>query len=147
MSNNRKGNKRLSIFLVLRSLELMSDKENPIKQQTLANTINELGGILNLNLWCDRKTVGRHLRTLSAAGYKIVSINGKGCYLESNKFTKQENEMLIKLVEDSNLENDLKLLLLEKIIANGNTLNPEQICKYLKSEFNIKRYHQIICEE
>ena len=41
MSNNRKGNKRLSIFLVLRSLELMSDKENPIKQQTLANTINE----------------------------------------------------------------------------------------------------------
>ena len=60
---------------------------------------------------------------------------------------KQENEMLIKLVEDSNLENDLKLLLSEKIIANGNTLNPEQICKYLKSEFNIKRYHQIICEE
>ncbi len=147
MSNNRKGNKRLSILLVLRSLELMSDKENPIKQQTLANTINELGGILNLNLWCDRKTVGRHLRTLSAAGYKIVSIKGKGCYLESNKFTKQENEMLIKLVEDSNLENDLKLLLSEKIIANGNTLNPEQICKYLKSEFNIKRYHQIICEE
>lgn len=147
MSNKRKGNKKLSVFLVLRALELMSDKEHPIKQQTLANAINELGGVLKIDLWCDRKTVGRHLKTLSAVGYKIVYIKGKGCYLESYKFTTKENELLTNLVDKSNTNYEVKNTIITKLNAATNAINPKQFCDYLKKEFEEKRYKEIIFED
>ena len=78
-NNSRQGNKRIALLLVVKALEQMSDERQPIKQVTLAKMVNDIGGTLNLDIWCDRKTIGRHLKMLTAAGYKIVLVKGKGC--------------------------------------------------------------------
>ena len=62
----------MSILLVLKALEVGSSPDRPIKQIDLAKMVNDLGGELNVDIWCDRKTVGRHIKLLSAAGYKIA---------------------------------------------------------------------------
>ncbi len=136
MSNNRKGNKKLSLLLVLRALELMSDDEHPINQVTLTKMVNQLGEKFNNDLWCDRKTVGKHLKTLSAVGYKIVYIKGKGCYLESNKFTRYENELLIKLIEDSSLNLEIKNNLILKLKSLENAISTEKLVEYFKNNFD-----------
>lgn len=117
-SNNisRQGNKRVTLLLVLKALEQMSDAAHPIKQITLVKMVNDIGGALNIYIWCDRKTIGRHLKMLTAAGYKIVVVKGKGCYLESGKFTKEESEILIRLVRESGLTDGRKDQLITKLI-------------------------------
>lgn len=127
--NSRQGNKRIALLLVLKALEQMSDSLNPIRQITLTKMVNDIGGALNLNIWCDRKTIGRHLKMLAAAGYKIVMVKGKGCYLESNKFTKQESEIIIRLIRESGLIDDRKDHLIAKLIAQQVNLEKDALLK------------------
>ena len=130
--NSRHGNKRIALLFVLKALEQMSDASHPIKQVTLVKMVNDIGGALNLNVWCDRKTIGRHLKMLVAAGYKIVMVKGKGCYLEGSKFTKQESEIVIRMIRESKLNDGLKDQLISKIIAQQVNLDIKTLMENIK---------------
>ena len=130
--NGRQGNKRITLLLVLKALEQMSNERHLIKQITLAKMVNDLGGALNLDIWCDRKTIGRHLKLLIAAGYKLVIVKGKGCYLESNKFTKQESEILTAMIKASTLPDEQKEKLTAKLLAQQINLDIEILIKNLQ---------------
>lgn len=127
--NSREGNKKISLLLVLKALEQMSDESHPIKQITLAKMVNDIGGLLNLKIWCDRKTVGRHLKLLIAVGYNIVFVKGKGYYLESNKLNKQEGETIISLIKKSSLAEEATTQLIAKILSQQGKIDKERICK------------------
>lgn len=130
--NSRTGNKRITLLLVLRALEQMSDEDNPIRQVTLAKMVNNIGGALNLDVWCDRKTVGRHIKLLTAAGYHIVVVKGKGCYLKSNKFTRTESDILLELLKSSNISSDHKAKITAKLVAQQETINKKELVKVCK---------------
>jgi len=129
--NSREGNKKISLLLVLKALEQMSDESHPIKQITLAKMVNDFGGVLNLKIWCDRKTVGRHLKLLISVGYNIVTVKGKGYYLECNKLKNQERETIIELIKTSSLSEDEKKQLISKILSQQNNINKERLFKIL----------------
>ncbi|GHV03774.1 hypothetical protein FACS1894211_16540 [Clostridia bacterium] len=129
--NGRQGNKRIALLLVLKALEQMSDEQNPIRQASLAKMVNDVGGALNLAIWCDRKTIGRHIKLLIAAGYKIIFAKGKGYYLESDKFTKQESEILITMIKESVLTDGIKELMIDKLLAQQKNLNADTMKKNL----------------
>lgn len=131
---NRQGNKKITLLFVLKALEQMSDAINPIKQITLAKMVNDIGSALNLDIWCDRKTIGRHLKILTAAGYKIVIVKGKGCYIESNRFTKQESENLLILIRESVLTDECKDQLIAKLIAQQVNLDKNELKKIFQKE-------------
>lgn len=131
---NRQGNKKITLLFVLKALEQMSDAVNPIKQITLAKMVNDIGSALNLDIWCDRKTIGRHLKLLTAAGYKIVIVKGKGCYLESSKLTKDESEIIMQLVRESRLPDVRKDLLIDKLIAQQVNLDKNKLNKIFHQE-------------
>lgn len=130
--NSRQGNKRIALLLVLKALEQMSDEFHPIKQVTLAKMVNDIGRTLNLDIWCDRKTIGRHLKMIGAVGNKIIALKGKGCYLESSKFTKEESEIITRLITDSQLTDDKKSLLSEKILLQQRNINIKTFSNNLK---------------
>lgn len=131
--NSRRGNKKITLLLVLKALEQMSDEKNPIKQVHLAKMVNDIGGSLGLDLWCDRKTVGRHLELLKAAGYNVVKVRGKGCYLNSGKFTKSESETMISLIQSSALPDNQKMDVISKLILQQANISIEAFEKFLKS--------------
>lgn len=118
--NSRKGNKKLSLLLVLRALELASDPEHPVKQIHLAKMVNDFGGEMNVDVWCDRKTVGRHLKQLVAAGYPVITVRGKGYYLKSNKLTRDECEIVVKILRESGLSPIRKQKIIAKLLAEQN---------------------------
>ena len=99
--NGKCGNKKISLLLVLRALEHFSDKNHPIKQVDLAKLVNDVGAEHNLDVWCDRKTVGRHLKLLTAVGYDVRKINGKGVYMQSENFNFPECRILKEVVKDT----------------------------------------------
>ena len=116
---NKEGNKKISIILVLRALEECSDAEHPIRQVHLAKMVNDLGGVLNIPLWCDRKTIARNIDVLKVAGYDIRKIKGKGVYLEGNHFTASEREKIVVLIEKSDIDDTEKKTILKKIEAQN----------------------------
>lgn len=129
---SRLGNKKLSLLLVLKALEQMSDEQHPIPQITLAKMVNDISGKYNLDIWCDRKTVGRHIALLAAAGYPIVKVKGKGCYLsDSAKFTKGESRVLLKLIKNSDLPDAAKKQLAKKLIAQQQNIDDKLLHSYL----------------
>ncbi len=125
------GDKKISLLLILRALELMSDKDHPLRQIELSKMVNNLGGMLDLNLWCDRKTVGRHIKLLTVAGYKIVHIRNKGYYLEQSSFTQSENELLIQAIDESAMSETDKRTLKAKLQAQSKYLNKKKLGKEL----------------
>lgn len=135
-NNSRQGNKRIALLLVVKALEQMSDERQPIKQVTLAKMVNDIGGTLNLDIWCDRKTIGRHLKMLTAAGYKIVLVKGKGCYLKSNKFNKDEIEIVIRLIRESGLADGRKNQLIAKLIAQQVNLDINTFKENIQNELH-----------
>ena len=130
--NNRQGNKKISLILVLKALEQMSDMAHPVSQIHLVKMENDIGGVLDCDVWCDRKTVGRHIKLLIAAGYDIVSVKRKGYYLNKNEFTKAESETLINLVKNSKLDELEKMRLQKKLIAQQSNVNMKKLKQYLK---------------
>lgn len=129
---SRLGNKKLSLLLVLKALEQMSDEQHPIPQITLSKMVNDISGKYDLDIWCDRKTVGRHIALLTAAGYPIVKVKGKGCYLRDNaKFTKGESRALLKLIKNSDLPDVAKKQLAKKLIAQQQNIDGKLLRSYL----------------
>ena len=49
---------------------------------------------------CDRKTVGRNIRDLTALGYPIVK-TPKGFYMDGKAFSRQEIDFIMTLLEES----------------------------------------------
>lgn len=130
----KEGNKKMSILLVLKALEVGSSPDRPIKQIDLAKMVNDLGGELNADIWCDRKTVGRHIKLLSAAGYKIVFNKGKGYYLESSNFDLHETELLKSIIAESNISDAKKQALVRKLINQQHNPTKTSIRKFLREE-------------
>lgn len=85
--------KKHFIILILKVLEISSDKFNPVTQIEIANIISE-------KYPCDRKTVGRNIKFLIEVGYPIVKTN-KGFYLDKKKFTVDEKEFVLNAVKNS----------------------------------------------
>ena len=134
MINSREGNKKISLLLVLKALEQMSDEQHPISQIHLVKMVNDIGGLLNQPIWCDRKTIGRHIKLLIAAGYHIVNVRGKGYYLLDERFTKRESEVLMELVNDSNLSSEEKGALQRKLVAQQNNIDIKKLKEYLTNK-------------
>lgn len=135
MENEKKqGNKKIVLLLVLKILEQSSNKDKPLQYQDIINIIIDIGKEFGVDIWCDRKTIGRHLETLKAAGYKIITVKGKGVYLENYKLNINECKCLIRLVENSKLEDVSKECLIKKLTLNQVTQETLNLNK--KSEEN-----------
>ncbi len=117
------GDKKISLLLVLRALELMSDKNHPIRQIELSKMVNDVGGMLDVDVWCDRKTVGRHIKLLIASGYKIIYLQNKGYYLEQNSFTQSESDLLMQAIDESAMSDTDKQILKKKLEAQKKHLD------------------------
>ena len=70
--------KKVIILYVLNVLRGLSSEENPVTQTTICNYLNDI------NIPCDRKTVGRNIEYLCEFGYPIKKI-GKGYYLDKSE--------------------------------------------------------------
>lgn len=132
-TNAKTGSKKLSLLLTLKALELAGGERKPIKQIDIANMVNELGKRLNLDICCDRKTVGRHLKLLDAIGYDVITVKGQGFYIKSCIFTRNETSVLKDLIEKSSLEDNQKITLLDKIAYRHNFLDADTLKKYFNA--------------
>lgn len=81
--------KKLALLRILQILEEYSDYRHPLKQEDIANRLEQYYSII-----LERKAIGRNLSLLKEAGYDIVS-DRRGCYLESREFDDSELHMLI----------------------------------------------------
>ena len=70
--------KKVIILYVLNILKLVSSKEHPVTQTNISNYLNDI------NVPCDRKTVGRNIQYLCDFGYPIKRV-GKGFYLDKSE--------------------------------------------------------------
>ena len=74
--------KKQLILWVLNILNTESDKNNPLTQTEIANIISQVYP-------CDRKTVCRNIKFLTAMGYPIKKTS-KGFYMEGKLFSIDE---------------------------------------------------------
>ena len=70
--------KKVIILYVLNILKALSSAENPVTQTAISNYLNDI------DVPCDRKTVGRNIKYLSEFGYPIKRI-GSGYYLDKSE--------------------------------------------------------------
>ena len=70
--------KKVIILYVLNILKALSSVENPVTQTAISNYLNDI------NVPCDRKTVGRNIKYLCEFGYPIKRI-GIGYYLDKSE--------------------------------------------------------------
>lgn len=110
--NSRMGDKKLSLLLVLRVLTCWSSKEHPVKQSQIVEYINNCA---SQTVWCDRKTVARHLKVLREAGYRIEFCKGRGWYIETGRFDADECDILFDLISRSALSAEQKQSLTLKL--------------------------------
>lgn len=96
MSTNsqKKIPKKHLIILILRILETISDKDNPLTQVKIAEMISNIYP-------CDRKTVGRNIAFLKNVGYPIIKCS-KGFYMSNQLFSREEIDFVVKCVRSSN---------------------------------------------
>lgn len=85
--------KKQNILLVLKMLEVESDKSHPLTQTEIADTISA-------KYPCDRKTVGRNIKFLIDMGYPIVK-TPRGFYLDNRLFTVEERNLILAAVSKS----------------------------------------------
>ena len=67
------------ILYVLNVIKVYASEEYPVSQTAICEYLNEI------NIACDRKTVGRNITYLQEFGYPIKKISGKGYYLDKNE--------------------------------------------------------------
>lgn len=91
-------NKKCLIIFVLKLLENSSDKDHPLTQSRIAFIISN-------KYTCDRKTVGRNIKTLIKIGYPIVK-TPKGYYLDKKKFTIEEKDYIINCIKTNDEKSD-----------------------------------------
>ena len=88
MDRHKQIAKKVIIVYILNILRHTS-KERPVSQTIICNYLNEI------QIPCDRKTVGRNISYLQAMGYPIQCIAGKGYYLDS-ELLKSNNKTFIE---------------------------------------------------
>ncbi len=92
MEKKKIGKKPL-ILLVLKILENQSDASHPLRQTEIAKEISAVYP-------CDRKTVGRNIRTLRQIGYPIEKTKD-GFYLGGRAFNAQEKRFITEAVANA----------------------------------------------
>lgn len=80
--------KKTIIVYVLNILKYTS-KECPVTQTQICEYLNDI------DISCDRKTVGRNIEYLRQIGYPIERINGKGVYIDRSKMSETKNKFII----------------------------------------------------
>ena len=128
------GNKKIALMLMLHMLEFSGIDNMPLSQTLIANAISQVGEELNIDVDCDRKTVGRNLKLLSAVGYDIVNVKGRGYYIKSHMLTAEERYIMDKLITKSSLELEQKRTLLNKVCGVPNFLDAKTLKKYFNVE-------------
>ena len=61
----------------------------PVSQTAICEYLN------NIDIPCDRKTVGRNIQYLCEFGYPIKKIDGKGYYLSKEDMAKKKDILII----------------------------------------------------
>lgn len=74
--------KKTIILYVLKILQQYPSEEKPVTQSAIARYLNDI------NVPCDRKTVGRNIEYLKEFGIKIIKVEGKGFYIDKNHVAK-----------------------------------------------------------
>lgn len=82
--------KKPLIVYVLKVMESNTDRDHPMTQVKIAEWIDPV-------LPCDRKTVGRNIKTLQAMGYPIVKTS-KGFYMDRRQFNADEIRFVLRAV-------------------------------------------------
>lgn len=112
---NQKQDKKIILLLILKILE-KTDEQYPITQEEIADLIFQGSkSVLKKELSCNRKTVGRNVRVLKEAGYKIISLKKKGMYMENKKLTFSERLIIKKLLNDSDIDDADKESIINKL--------------------------------
>lgn len=88
MENKKKIANKTVILYVLNVLKVYSSKEYPVSQTSICKYLNDI------NVTCDRKTVGRNIFYLIEFGYPIKKIDGKGYYIDQAEMTNR-NKLII----------------------------------------------------
>lgn len=81
--------KKLALIRILQIFEKYSDFDHPLKQEDIANYLEEDYGIV-----IERKAIGRNISLLKEAGYDIEQTR-VGSFLEARSFEDSELRMLI----------------------------------------------------
>ena len=81
--------KKLALIRILQIFEKYSDFDHPLKQEDIANYLEEEYGIV-----IERKAIGRNISLLKEAGYDIEQTRA-GSFLEARDFEDSELRMLI----------------------------------------------------
>ncbi len=81
--------KKLALIRILQIFEKYSDFDHPLKQEDIANYLEDDYGIV-----IERKAIGRNISLLKEAGYEIESTRA-GSFLEARAFEDSELRMLI----------------------------------------------------
>lgn len=89
MNDRKQIAKKSSILYVLNIIKLYSSEEHPVSQSAICNFLNEI------NIPCDRKTVGRNIEYLQQFGYPIVKVPGKGFYIDKEALRSSKNKLVI----------------------------------------------------
>lgn len=89
MENKRKIAKKEIILYVLNIIKLYSSAEYPVSQTAICNFLNDI------QIFCDRKTVGRNILYLQEFGYPIKKVNGKGFYLDKEEMAMCKNKLVL----------------------------------------------------
>ena len=125
----RRGNKRISLLLVLVILKQSTGK--PLRQIDIAKRICEIGDACNIDIYCDRKTIGRHIELLKACGYKIAYIKGKGYYLKNGRLTDRESKVLNNIVKKSDTSQKNKDYFDKRLSAQCPKINAQKLVGYI----------------
>ena len=89
MNEKKKIAKKVIILYILNIIKLYSSKEYPVSQTAICNFLNDI------QIPCDRKTVGRNIVYLQDFGYPIKKVNGKGYYLDKEEMEKCKKKWII----------------------------------------------------
>ena len=81
--------KKTIIIYILNVLKRYSSEEYPVSQTAVCNYLNDI------DVPCERKTVGRNIRYLIEYGYPIKKVYGKGYYLDKNKMEELKNSFIL----------------------------------------------------
>lgn len=77
------------IIYILNVIRLYSSPLAPVSQTAICNYLNDI------EVFCDRKTVGRNIEYLCEFGYPIKKVNGKGYYITETDIKKSKNKLVI----------------------------------------------------
>ena len=89
MKQTNAAAKKVIIIYILNVLKRFSSAENLITQSAICNYLNDI------DIPCERKTVGRNIEYLYEFGYPIKKAGKKGYYIDENDLKNSKNILVI----------------------------------------------------